>query len=82
MLLNNGYDIDVLGNVQVDNKQQLLCKLKNATYIAGILVRYIVLSQHEFKEFSDQVSKESDELVVKETKLSPIEILCYGDLPH
>jgi hypothetical protein len=82
MLLNNGYDIDVIGNVQIESKQQLLCKLKNVTYINGILVRYIVLPQHEFKEFTDQIARQSAELFVTETKLTPTETICYGDLPH
>lgn len=77
MLLNNGYDIDVIGNVQVENTQQLLCKLKNATYVNGILVRYIILPQQEFKEFTDKIAKESAELIVTETKMTPSEIICY-----
>ena len=82
MILNNGYDIDVISQINIDSKPNLVCKLKNATYVNGILVRYIILAQNEFKEFTDKIEKESKEILVTETKLTPTEILCYGDLVH
>lgn len=76
MLLNNGYDIDVVGNVQFDNTHQLICKLKHPTYVAGILVKYIVLPQQEFKEFMEKISKESTEIVVVEPEHTTSEVIC------
>lgn len=82
MILNNGNDIDVISQINIDNKPNLVCKLKNATYVNGILVRFIILPQSEFKDYTDQIARESAEIVVVETKLTPTEILCYGELVH
>jgi hypothetical protein len=74
MLLNNGKDINVLNSIQIDNHQHLVCKLKNPVYIMGdVLLKYVVLSQHEFKDFSDVVAKESAELttIVEEPEVIP-----------
>ena len=73
MKLNNGTDVEVIAQVQIGNSVQLVCKLPNASYINGILVSYIVLNQHEFKELSDKISAESAELVVVNDDTSEVE---------
>ena len=62
MLLNNGSQIDVLGQVNVESKLHLISKLSTPTYINGMLVKYIILPPSEFKEFRDKIAAESAEL--------------------
>ena len=83
MKLNNGIDVDVIAQVQIGNSVQLVCKLSNAVYINGILVSHIVLNQHEFKEMSDRISKESAELVVINDDTSEVEnVVDRGNVPE
>ena len=75
MLLQNGSDVQALGQVNIDNQVHVIVKLNNATYINGTLVNYIILHPREFKEFSDKIARESAELtnIPKEEAVAPVE---------
>jgi len=63
MILNNGKDITVLGQVNIENRQHFICKIPNPIYYDGMLIPYMLLPLNAFKEFNDQIHKESDELL-------------------
>lgn len=50
MELNTGKNVDIIGQINVDNTPHYICKLPAATYINGTLVSLIVLPLWEFKE--------------------------------
>ena len=71
--LNNGEEVQVIAQITIDNRICFVCKLKNPVYVHNSLISYVVHAQSEFKEFSDKIKKESDELsVIPETV--PVEV--------
>ena len=60
MLLNNGLDVQVLGQIAIDNTPHFICKLPTVLYVNDMLVSIVVLHQKEFKDFVDKVKQESD----------------------
>lgn len=50
MELITGKNVDILGQINVDNAPHYICKLPNAVYVNGTLVSIIVLPMHEFKD--------------------------------
>lgn len=66
MMLNSGNEVDVLGQVMIDKRYHMICRLKEATYVNGTLVRYVCFLPNEFKEFVEHVRTESDSIQEKE----------------
>lgn len=64
MELNTGKNVDIIGQINVDNTPHYICKLTSPTYINRTLVSLIVLPQHEFKDVVAKNKMESDTLVV------------------
>lgn len=65
MELNSGRNVNVLGNVNIDNTTYMICKLPNPTYVNDALVMFVLLPKHEFKEYVEQARKESNLIMVK-----------------
>jgi len=64
MLLYNGVDVEVIGQIGIDNVGHLIVKLNTPTYAfnSDVLVKYIILHPKEFKEYRDGIKRASDEL--------------------
>ena len=59
MKLHNGSEVNVLGEIQIDNKPHAIVKLPNAVYVSGAIVSHILLPMSEFKDYCDKKSAES-----------------------
>ena len=59
MELLTGRDVDVLGQINVDNKPAAIVKLPSPAYIMGTLVTMVVLPMTEFKDHMNARSAES-----------------------
>lgn len=67
MELNTGKNVDIIGQINVDNSPHYMCKLASPTYINGTLVSFIVLPQYEFKDVVAKNKMESEKIVVAGT---------------
>jgi len=72
VILINGKEIDVIGQMQIDHIQYMVCKVKVPFYHDGILIRHLILHPSNSLEYNQQIEKESGELVVKD-ETTPIE---------
>lgn len=65
MLLYNGVDVEVIGQIEIDNVSHLIVKLTSPIYtLNDVLVKHIILHPKEFKEFRDRIHAESEILVL------------------
>lgn len=63
MLLNNGTDVNVVGQINIDQQPHLIVKLTNSCYVNASFVNFIVLPQSDFKDYTDQIHNSSLEVV-------------------
>ncbi len=56
--LYNGTNVEVVGQVNIDNNIHLICKLPNAVYAHNTLIKYVLLSMHEFEQFDEKLDKD------------------------
>ena len=62
MKLHNGQEVEVRGEISLDGKKFMICKLAYPTYVNGTMVRYINLPMSEFKNYCEEVKRQSDEI--------------------
>lgn len=72
MKLTNGKEIDVIGQMQLNHVQCMVCQFKLPFYHDGILIKHVILHPSNFLEYNQQIEKESNDLVVKDEE-QPIE---------
>jgi len=64
MELNTGREIDVVGQININNSPHMICELPHVVYVNETLVKFIVLPPHEFKEYVQKMREESNQFVV------------------
>ena len=54
--LVSGLDVEIVGEVMIDNRTHYICKLNNATFVKETLIKYIVVSMYQIQEIREKLS--------------------------